>query len=123
MILTQGSERLVVKAEVAADEASRARGLMNRPRVPSGTGMLFVYPGVVRRSFYMKDTLVELHVLFIREGRVVEIRNMRPCRAEPCPLTTPRVDYDRALEVPIGTLGQIVVGARVEVFGRLPDPS
>ncbi|GAC1510977.1 MAG: hypothetical protein NVS1B6_17660 [Steroidobacteraceae bacterium] len=96
---------------------------MFRPTVPRGTGMLFVYPGLVRRPFTMLNTRVGLHALFIRGATVVEIRNMQPCRAAPCPLTTPRVDYDQVLEVPFGVLGRIQVGARVRTFGKLPKPT
>lgn len=85
--------------------------------------MLFVWPGLVQRPFYMKNTLVGLHVLFIRAGRVVEIRNMQPCSADPCPLTKPHERYESALEVPFGSLGILKAGATVEVFGRIPSPS
>ena len=121
VIVTDGSDRMVVMAEVAATPERRATGLMNRTTVPNGTGMLFVFPQPVRGGFWMKDTRVGLHILFISGGRVVEIRSMQPCRQDPCPVTTPAGPYDQALEVPLGTLGAIDVGASVQVFGPIPD--
>lgn len=122
VVVTDGSERMVVRAEVASTPQQRAVGLMNRDDVPAGTGMLFLFPGPTRGGFWMKNTRVDLHILFIAGDRVVEIRTMRPCRADPCPLTVPAREYDRALEVPLGTLGGIDVGATVEVFGPVATP-
>lgn len=85
--------------------------------------MLFVFPKPVRSGFHMKNTLVDLHILFIRSGRVVEIRNMRRCEADPCPVTRPSKAYDSALELGLGTLGSLQVGADVQVFGKLPVAS
>ncbi|MGH2830643.1 MAG: DUF192 domain-containing protein [Actinomycetota bacterium] len=123
VIVSQDAERMVVLAEVASTPAQRARGLMFRQEVPAGTGMLFVFPAPQRGGFYMKDTLVPLHILFIRDGRVLEIRTMQPCAADPCPLTVPAQPYSSALEVPLGVLGSLTAGARAEVFGRLESPS
>jgi len=123
VVVTHEGERMVVIAEVAATQTERQVGLMNRAEVPEGTGMLFMFPRPTRGGFWMKNTLIGLHILFIRGGRVVEIRNMQPCTADPCPLTTPAEDYDQALEVPLGTLGGIQEGARVETFGSIPSPS
>lgn len=122
VVIKDGARRMVVSAEVAATPEQRAAGLMHRDRVPAGTGMLFLFPAPTRGGFWMKNTRVGLHILFIAGDRVVEIRSMRPCDADPCPLTIPAQDYDRALEVPLGSLGGIEVGATVEVFGPLATP-
>ncbi|HSK35527.1 MAG TPA: DUF192 domain-containing protein, partial [Actinomycetota bacterium] len=51
---------VTVRLEVAADPATRARGLMAREQVPEGTGMVFLYPADVAEAFWMKNTLVPL---------------------------------------------------------------
>lgn len=123
VVVSQGAQRVVVRAEIAATPAQRTAGLMNRATVPAGTGMLFVFPSATSGGFWMKNTLVDLQIVFIDGDRVIEIRTMRPCTEDPCPLTTPAAPYDMALEVPAGTMGSIGVGARVEVDGTLPDPT
>ena len=58
-----GSARFSV--EVADDPAERSQGLMNRPSMATGAGMLFVYEQPQRAVFWMKNTLIPLDMLFI----------------------------------------------------------
>jgi len=92
-----------VRLEVAADPASRARGLMGRARLAPGTGMVFLFPEDVTAAFWMKDTLVPLSIAFVAaDGRVVAVREMPPCRADPCPSYDPGGAYRYAVELPAG---------------------
>jgi uncharacterized protein len=50
--------------EIADDAAERAQGLMNRPSMPRGAGMLFVYERPQRAVFWMKNTLIPLDMIF-----------------------------------------------------------
>lgn len=120
--LTQGAAAIEIRAEVAATPEERARGLMGRRSLPDHAGMLFLFPGPGRVSFFMKDTLIPLDIAFIRAGVVREVRSMTPCRAEPCPLTTPDEAFDSALEVNAGVFGRAGIGpgALMVVSGRLP---
>jgi uncharacterized protein len=123
--LEQGSATLVVHAEVAASPAERGEGLMGRRSLPAGTGMLFVFTGPVQAGFYMKDTLIPLDIAFISGDRVVEVRTMTPCEANPCPVTTPAFVYERALEVAAGTFERVGIsaGAAVSFEGSIPEAS
>jgi uncharacterized membrane protein (UPF0127 family) len=57
---------------VVSDDASRERGLMCVVRIPHERGMLFVFaPPDVEQSFWMKNTLVPLDMVFVRGDGVV----------------------------------------------------
>ncbi|NNF29492.1 MAG: DUF192 domain-containing protein [Gemmatimonadetes bacterium] len=107
-----------VRAEVASTPEAREQGLMGRLEVPSGTGMLFVFPETELRSFWMKDTFVSLDIAFINESfEVVDIQQME---AEDTNLTDAAAPSAFALEVLQGWMAEhgIEVGDRVTiVFG------
>lgn len=50
--------------ELADTPQARSRGLMFRESLPRGAGMLFVYDAPRRASFWMKNTLIPLDLLF-----------------------------------------------------------
>ncbi|MGF1511463.1 MAG: DUF192 domain-containing protein [Myxococcota bacterium] len=56
-------------AEVADTERERARGLMFRDCLPEDEGMLFLSPRPFQQSFWMRNTLIPLDIIFIREDR------------------------------------------------------
>lgn len=60
--------------EVVANDADRQKGLMYRKELPDGTGMLFDFKREEPVSFWMKNTLIPLDMIFIRgDGRIASI--------------------------------------------------
>jgi uncharacterized membrane protein (UPF0127 family) len=69
----------LIRAEVAADFASRGQGLMYRTAMPSNAGMLFIFDEAATQCMWMKNTLIPLSVAFIDEhGSVINIEDMAP---------------------------------------------
>ena len=69
----------LIRAEVAADFASRGQGLMFRTAMPSNAGMLFIFDEAATQCMWMKNTLVALSVAFIDEhGTVINVEDMAP---------------------------------------------
>lgn len=123
-----GGNPVTVRLEVAADPATRARGLMEREQVPPGTGMVFLYPADVAESFWMKNTLVPLSIAFVAaDGRVVSVAEMTPCKADPCPSYAPGGPYRYAIELAAGSFGDAGVGPGAKVVpvdpAALPEPA
>jgi uncharacterized protein len=119
---------VTVRLEVAADPATRARGLMERERVPKGTGMVFLYPQDVSEAYWMKNTLVPLSIAFVAaDGRVVSVAEMTPCRADPCPSYPPAGPYRYAVELAAGSFGEAGIGPGAKVVpvdpAALPEPA
>lgn len=64
--------------EVAADDATRTRGLMERREIPAGTGMLFAFPEPEVLDFWMGHCLVDIDIIFLDpRGRVTATHRMK----------------------------------------------
>lgn len=84
---------------VADTRALRQRGLMGRESLPPDAGMVFVFEEDTGGGFWMKDTLIPLSIAFLDDsGQIVDILDMEPCQADPCPVYTPDATYRYALE-------------------------
>ena len=64
----------VFSVEMATTEEEKTKGLMYRPSLPEGTGMLFDFTPEQEVSMWMKNTYVSLDMIFIRaDGRILRI--------------------------------------------------
>lgn len=60
--------------EIADDEAERNRGLMFRESLADDRGMLFHFQEPERASFWMRNTIISLDIIFIGvDGRILNI--------------------------------------------------
>lgn len=91
----------VVHVEIAADEQTRADGLMFRDHLNPGTGMLFFFPAEGEYPFWMKNTKIPLDMVWIdAKRRVVAVRiDVPPCVIEDCPSYPPNANAMYVLEV------------------------
>ncbi len=69
-----------LKVQIADTDEERARGLMYRQALADDEGMLFDFKSPQKVSFWMKNTLIPLDMIFIAaDGHIASIaRNARP---------------------------------------------
>jgi uncharacterized protein len=73
----------IFSVELAVTDEERAKGLMNREQVPDGYGMLFDFKQEQQVSMWMKNTLVSLDMIFIRDdGRIARIAERTEVKSE-----------------------------------------
>ena len=91
LIHEDGSVITSVAIEIARGDSARARGLMDRKSLPARGGMLFFDEEEKEQTFWMKNTLIPLDILFISaDSQVVNIaRRTTPLSEERVSSTGP----------------------------------
>lgn len=101
----RSNEKLLaeVRVEIANSPEKREQGLMFQESLPKDAGMFFIFENSGYHSFWMKNTLIPLDIIFIdKHYTVVDILTAEPCTKEPCPVYTPKTTAQYVLEVPAG---------------------
>jgi uncharacterized protein len=103
-----GTHRFTV--EVAETPEQQAQGLMNRQSLAPDRGMIFPRNPPGDASFWMKNTLIPLDLIFIRaDGTIARIaENTVPLSLDPVPSLEPVV---AVLEIPGGRSAELGVKA------------
>lgn len=70
--------------EVASTPQQHALGLMFRSHLGENEGMLFIFEGEQTRSFWMKNTLIDLSIgFFDKSGTLVDVQEMKSGKGIP----------------------------------------
>lgn len=75
-----------VKVEIAKTPEERKKGLSEREKLPEDEGMLFVFDTEggyskkdINPTFWMKDMKIPIDIIWIKEGKIVQIdKNIKP---------------------------------------------
>ncbi|NOT00580.1 MAG: DUF192 domain-containing protein [Phycisphaerales bacterium] len=110
-VTTVKAKTLTVQAWIADESEERFKGLMfvtagEMASLPDGhdRGMIFIFQGDQTGGFWMRNTIIDLDIAFIREdGTVVDTFTMKALDESSY---TPRSAYRYALEVNAGVLGK-----------------
>jgi len=90
---SDGTPITQIGIEIADDDSTRTRGLMQRASIPDSLGMLFIFDRQESRSFWMANTPHSLDILFINLDReIVDIaKYTRPFSPEPITSRAPAI--------------------------------
>lgn len=90
--------------EIADTPEAREKGMMGRTSFGNIQGMLFSFDQEQVLSFWMKNTLIPMDILFFNKGAFVSGTSMVPCKKDPCPIYSSVEPATSAVEVPAGFL-------------------
>lgn len=108
LTIHSGTRRHAFIVEVARTEAQQAQGLMNRRTLSPDAGMLFPFDPPRPASFWMRDTLIPLDLIFIRpDGTIASIVTGVPMSEAQMAIDEP---LTAVLEIPGGRAAQLGIG-------------
>lgn len=87
--------------EVARTANEQEKGLMFRTKLDESSGMLFIFEKAGNYTFWMKNTLIPLDIIWINENKtIVYIKeNALPCLSELCEIYGPETYAKYVLEI------------------------
>lgn len=115
-----------IEVDLAVTPMQREIGLMNRVKLPRDYGMLFVFPVEQGLQFWMKNTFVDLDMVFLdAEGRVTALhsRVRRSYRDTPEEKLERRSGFGKyVLELPAGAASKrkVKVGKKLRFAITVP---
>ena len=115
LTIRSGDRAHAFTVEVARTAEEQARGLMHRQSLAPDRGMMFPYAPAQPVSFWMKNTLIPLDIIFIKQDRTIAniAENTVPLSLDPVPSLEPVI---AVLEIPGGRSAELGIkaGDRVE---------
>lgn len=72
LCITSGAKTRAFTVEVAGSSMEQAKGLMFRTELADNAGMIFPFPEPKPASFWMKNTVIPLDIIFVRSNGTIE---------------------------------------------------
>jgi uncharacterized protein len=105
LTVESGGRRHAFTVEMARTEPEQAQGLMNRRTLAPDAGMLFPFDPPRPASFWMRNTLIPLDLIFVRpDGTIARIATGVPLSEAPIDVAEP---LTAVLEIPGGRAAQL----------------
>ena len=88
-----GNTKTKIDLEIADSEYERQLGLMNRKSMEENQGMLFIFDYERMQSFWMRNTLIPLDMMFVnKDNKIITIhKNTKTLSAQSYPSIAPAI--------------------------------
>ncbi|MDY7008142.1 MAG: DUF192 domain-containing protein [Cyanobacteriota bacterium] len=109
----------IIYLEVPKTPSEKAKGLMYRKFLHLNTGMLFTFNPPQEVKFWMKNCLMHLDIIFLKNGRVKAIaHNAPPCLAELCVVYSSKNPVTHVIEIRGGRAMELglAVGDEIDII-------
>ncbi len=89
------------RMDIAKTSGERKLGLMYKESLDLNEGMIFIYTKEKKYSFWMKNTMIPLDIIWLNKNKnVVHIsKNTQPCKQNDCPSIKPNRRAIYVLEI------------------------
>lgn len=107
----------VLQLEIANTPAAIVQGLSDRKTMAADEGMLFIMPNVEYQTFWMKDMKFAIDIVFLREGRVVDIVTLQRPSIASIPSYQSKAEADMVLELNEGMVKEykLEIGTKTDL--------
>lgn len=104
--------------EIADTPEKHSRGLMFRRGIADNYAMLFIFADEDYRSFWMKNTLISLDIIYLNQGRqIVDMfTSVPPCCGDPCPAYPSKFPARYVLEIKGGLAKKLKLKIGDKIF-------
>ncbi|WP_296382344.1 DUF192 domain-containing protein [Winogradskyella sp.] len=104
-----------IDIEIADNEYETQTGLMYRTKLETNHGMLFIFPDVQMRNFYMKNTKIPLDIIYIDESKTIISfqKNAKPFDETSLPSDAPS-KYVLEINGGLSDVWQLAVGDKID---------
>jgi uncharacterized protein len=98
----------LIQLEVAQTPEQQATGLMFRQSLANDRGMLFLFEPARPVSFWMRNTLIPLDMVFLRDGEIKAIAaEVPPCTTPSCPTYPSGAAVNQVIELRSGRAAEL----------------
>jgi len=112
-----GSDSIITNLDIefAEDEYETQTGLMYRTKLGTYQGMLFIFPNLQMRSFYMKNTKIPLDIIYIDDKhQIVSFqKNAKPFDETSLPSEAP-AKYVLEINAGLSDEWQLEIGDKID---------
>ena len=106
-----------LQLEIANTPVAIVQGLSGRKAMAADEGLLFIMPNVEYQTFWMKDMNFAIDIVFLREGKVVDLVTLQRPSLASIPSHQSKAEADMVLELNEGMVKEykLEIGTKTDL--------